>query len=162
MSDPMSCDWRLRVAVDTRTGVSLVQAHRTHGTRYASDLPTPVPASIIRCSRALNACATERAMSIWPGRSSYPGISPRVPPRRRCAATDSSSSLAQSSCAGRWRADCGSRVSGRKLAQPGSSMNWAGVIMPERAAAASLVVEEVVYRLVVVRAADRLADERRD
>ena len=52
--------------------MSFVKLQRTDGIRYASDLPTPVQASIIRCSRPLNARVTARSMSSWPGRDSYP------------------------------------------------------------------------------------------
>ncbi len=54
---------RLRVAVEITTGVSLRKLHCTAGTRYASDLPTPVPASTIRCSRASKARVTARVIS---------------------------------------------------------------------------------------------------
>ena len=70
MSEVTSWLWRLRVAVETTTGVSFVQAHMTDGSRYARDLPTPVPASIMRCSLSLNARTTALSMSICPGRSS--------------------------------------------------------------------------------------------
>ena len=70
MSDPTSWLCRLRVAVETRTGVSFVRAQCIAGSRYARDFPTPVPASTIRCSRELNARTIDFSMSTCPGRSS--------------------------------------------------------------------------------------------
>ena len=49
----VSCSCRLIVCVETTAFFFCATAKRIAGTRYASDLPTPVPASTARCSLIL-------------------------------------------------------------------------------------------------------------
>ncbi len=58
--------------VETRTFLSCLIAYRIEGTRYPSDLPTPVPASTIRCSLASIESETATAISSCSGLDSYP------------------------------------------------------------------------------------------
>src|SRR5260221_11782147 len=60
------------VAVDTTTVASSLIACTAAGTRYASDLPVPVPAWTARCSPVSIAVWTARAIATWPGRSAPP------------------------------------------------------------------------------------------
>src|ERR1051325_6207215 len=66
----VSCSWRLIVCVETTAFFLCATAKRIAGTRYASDLPTPVPASTTRCSPVVSACATATAICCCCGRYS--------------------------------------------------------------------------------------------
>ncbi len=63
------CSCSARVAVETITFLPL----RTAGTRYASVLPVPVPASTSRCFSSSSATSTAWAIASWPSRISQPG-----------------------------------------------------------------------------------------
>ena len=65
----MSCDWRALVAVATIARRSAA----TIGTRYPSDLPTPVGAWTSSGTWASRASATAAAMRRWTARSVRPG-----------------------------------------------------------------------------------------
>src|SRR4029450_10410710 len=58
------------VCVETIAFLCRSSVNRTDGTRYPSDLPTPVPASTIRCCSSSSACATRAAISCCCGRNS--------------------------------------------------------------------------------------------
>src|ERR1700690_1897712 len=60
------------VAFAATTVLSVVNACRTAGTRYASDFPVPVPAWTARCSPVSMARCTAWAMATCPGRSAPP------------------------------------------------------------------------------------------
>src|SRR5690606_27144596 len=49
------------------------RAASSAGTRYARDLPVPVPACTSRCSPVATASATAAAIRCWPGRATPPG-----------------------------------------------------------------------------------------
>ena len=66
----VSCSCKLIVCVDTMAFFFSAMANRIAGMRYASDLPTPVPASTARCSRLCSARATATAISCCCGRNS--------------------------------------------------------------------------------------------
>src|SRR5437660_4166877 len=68
-------------------------ANRTAGTRYASDLPTPVPASTTRCRSSSSACATRAAISCCGGRNSKFFAFDRGPFGEKNARTRSTNSL---------------------------------------------------------------------
>ena len=69
-----STSWRCRamVAVATTTGRPVSDACSTAGTRYASDLPVPVPACTSRWVPSVTASQTAWAMTVWPVRSVPP------------------------------------------------------------------------------------------
>src|SRR5437667_11804231 len=58
------------VCVETIAFLCCSSANRTDGTRYPSDLPTPVPASTTKCCSSCSACATRAAISCCSGRNS--------------------------------------------------------------------------------------------
>ena len=70
MSFWSSCSWRLIVCVEMTTFFPSSAAARIAGTRYAKLLPTPVPASTIRCAGASIASATASAMRTCSARDS--------------------------------------------------------------------------------------------
>src|SRR5689334_6499654 len=67
-----SCRCRAIVAVEITTVSSSATACLIDGTRYASDLPVPVPACTARCSPVRIERSTASAISTWPGRSAPP------------------------------------------------------------------------------------------
>src|SRR6266568_4482341 len=62
-------------------------AKRIAGIRYASDLPTPVPASTARCSRFCNARATATAICCCCGRNSKFFARDRMPVGEKISST---------------------------------------------------------------------------
>ncbi len=70
MSLKMSCSCKLIVCVETTAFRFCCFAQRIAGMRYASDFPTPVPASTTRCFRSASASATATAISCCSGRYS--------------------------------------------------------------------------------------------
>ena len=58
------------VWVETTAFFFCATANKIAGIKYASDLPTPVPASTARCSRRCSARATATAISCCCGRNS--------------------------------------------------------------------------------------------
>ena len=66
MSLKKSCSWRFLVPVETTTRLP----ERIAGTKYASVLPVPVPASTIRCFLSASALSTASAMRSCPSRYS--------------------------------------------------------------------------------------------
>src|SRR5438874_7573065 len=77
------------VCVETIAFLCHSSAKRTDGTRYPSDLPTPVPASSTTCCSSSSACATRAAISCCCGRNSKffaleSGPFSEKKPRTRC------------------------------------------------------------------------------
>ena len=70
MSLRTSCSCRLIVLVETTVRSRLRTAQRAAGTRYAIDLPVPVPASTSPVPPSLKHSATKRSIARWPARSS--------------------------------------------------------------------------------------------
>ena len=62
-------------------------ANKIAGIKYASDLPTPVPASTARCSRFCNARATATAISCCCGRNSKLFALDRIPVGEKISST---------------------------------------------------------------------------
>src|SRR5450631_2744094 len=69
MSLKYSCSCSVLVPVEMITRLP----ERITGSKYASVLPVPVPASTMRCRFSVSACSTASAICNWPRRNSYAG-----------------------------------------------------------------------------------------
>ena len=78
MSLRTSCSCSAIVPVEMTTFLP----ERSAGTRYASDLPTPVPASTIVCAFSRMPRSISCAICTWPGRASKPGSVRAIGPLR--------------------------------------------------------------------------------
>ena len=67
---PASCSCRLIVLVERTVRSPFLWAQRAAGSRYAKDLPVPVPASTTATPPSLKRVVTTSSISRCPGRSS--------------------------------------------------------------------------------------------
>src|SRR5665213_2342597 len=90
----VSCSCKLIVCVETMAFFFCATANKIAGIKYASDLPTPVPASTARCSRFCSARATATAISCCCGRNSKLLALERMPLGEKISSTCCTRSIA--------------------------------------------------------------------